>query len=127
MDAAQASADWQACREQSLPFFEPPAPGLCLWRLSLPQTAPALDVPWPVLVEWHGAQRWLWAPASAAGQLRALAHRCGGHATLFRGSEADKALAGTFTPLEGAQLRIQRALQQQFDPAGVFATGRLGF
>jgi len=29
-------------------------------------------------------------------------------------------------PLDSVQQRIQRALQQQFDPQGVFATGRLG-
>ena len=26
MDTAQAATDWQACREQALPFFTPPAP-----------------------------------------------------------------------------------------------------
>lgn len=129
MDKAQAASDWQACREQALPFFTPPSAELCLWRLSVPQTAPALDLPWPAFVEWHGAQRWLWAPASAAEQLRALAGQHGGHATLFRtsqaGADADKA-QGVFTPLSPVQQRIQRELQQQFDPAGVFATGRGG-
>jgi glycolate oxidase FAD binding subunit len=130
MDNAQAGADWQACRDQHLPFFTSPSPELCLWRLSLPQTAPALDLPWSALVEWHGALRWLWAPASAGAQLRALAQQLGGHATLQRASlaagDADKLLAGVFTPLAPAQQRIQRVLQQQFDPAGVFATGRGG-
>jgi glycolate oxidase FAD binding subunit len=130
MDKAQAGADWQACRDQALPFFTPPSPELCLWRLSLPQTAPALDLPWPALVEWHGALRWLWAPTSAGAQLRALAQQLSGHATLQRASlaagDADKLLAGVFTPLAPVQERIQRALQQQFDPAGVFATGRGG-
>ncbi len=129
MDTAQAAADWQALREQALPFFTPPSPGLCLWRMSLPQTAPAFELPQAQLVEWQGAQRWLWAPASAATQLRALATQHGGHATLFRasqaGGEADKAV-GVFTPLDAVQQRIQRDLQQQFDPHGVFATGRGG-
>ena len=130
MDNAQAGADWQACRDQHLPFFTSPSPELCLWRLSLPQTAPALELPWPALVEWHGALRWLWAPASAGAQLRALAQQLGGHATLQRaslaGGDADKLLAGVFTPLAPVQERVQRSLQQQFDPAGVFATGRGG-
>lgn len=130
MDNAQAGADWQACRDQHLPFFTSPSPELCLWRLSLPQTAPALELPWSALVEWHGALRWLWAPASAGAQLRALAQQLGGHATLQRASlaagDADKLLAGVFTPLAPVQQRIQRVLQQQFDPAGVFATGRGG-
>jgi glycolate oxidase FAD binding subunit len=56
MDNAQARPDWALCRDQRLPFFmEPPAPDCALWRLSVPQTAPVLEVPWPQLVEWHGA------------------------------------------------------------------------
>jgi glycolate oxidase FAD binding subunit len=130
MDNTQAANDWQACREQTLPFFTPPAADACLWRLSLPQTVPALELPWPQLIEWHGALRWLWAPAASGAQLRALAQQHGGHATLFRasatGGQADKSLAAVFTPLDAVQQRIQRGLQQQFDPAGVFATGRMG-
>ena len=124
LDPQQAQADWAACREHTLPFFRPPAPGLCLWRLSVPQTTPALDLPAPVLVEWQGGLRWLWAPASAAATLRQAAARVGGHATLFRGEPADRA-AGVFSPLAPAQRRIQLALQRQFDPQGVFDAGRL--
>jgi len=29
-------------------------------------------------------------------------------------------------PLDAVQQRIQRELQKQFDPQGVFATGRMG-
>jgi glycolate oxidase FAD binding subunit len=32
---------------------------------------------------------------------------------------------GVNTPLEAVQQRIQKQLQQQMDPQGVFATGRL--
>jgi glycolate oxidase FAD binding subunit len=130
MDTALAARDWQASREQTLPFFTPPSPELCLWRLSLPQTAPALALPWPQLVEWQGAQRWLWAPASSGPTLRTLARQHGGHATLFRTSQSgrtsDKHSGGVFTPLDAVQQRIQSGLQQQFDPQGVFATGRGG-
>ena len=128
MDNAQAGPDWAACREQTLPFFTPPAPELCLWRLSVPQTTPVLDLPYPVFIEWHGALRWLWAPASAAPRLRAAAAAAGGHATLFRTSQAhgdaDRAV-GVFTPLSAVQLRIQQALLREFDPQGLFNPGRL--
>jgi glycolate oxidase FAD binding subunit len=138
MDPAQASADWNACREQTLPFFAvPPAamtavnPDLCLWRLSVPQTTPALALPAVAsspLIEWHGGLRWVWAPAHAAALLRNAVQKAGGHATLFRASAnpaaADKDF-GVFTRLEAVQQRIQRDLQKQFDPAGVFNTGRL--
>jgi glycolate oxidase FAD binding subunit len=130
IDPAEAAQDWRASGSHALPFFEPPNPDACLWRLSLPQTAPVMDVPFAQYIEWQGAQRWLWAPASAAAQLRQAAQAVGGHATLFRastsGGDADKAV-GISAPLDAAQARIQRQLQQQFDPNGVFATGRLGF
>ena len=128
MDNAEAAQDWRASGEQTLPFFDAPSPDACLWRLSVPQTAPALDLPYPAYIEWQGAQRWLWAPASAALALRGLAQTVGGHATLFRASAAhadtDKA-AGVNTPLDAVQQRIQQQLQKQFDPKGVFATGRM--
>ncbi|MDB5843693.1 MAG: linked oxidase domain protein, partial [Polaromonas sp.] len=126
MDNAQAGADWNACREQTLPFFaQPPAPDACLWRLSVPQTAPAMDLPYAPLVEWHGGLRWLWAPASAAAQLRQLAAQAGGHATLFRRAAATPADLPVFTPLSPVQSRIQRELRKQFDPAGIFNPGRM--
>ena len=128
MDNAEAAQDWRASGEQTLPFFDPPSPDACLWRLSVPQTAPLLDLPYAQYIEWQGAQRWLWAPASAAVALRELAQSVGGHATLFRASvahaEVDK-VAGVNTPLDAVQARIQQQLQKQFDPKGVFATGRL--
>ncbi len=133
MDNAEAAQDWRASGEQTLQFFEPPSGELCLWRLSVPQTAPVIDLPNignpAQYIEWQGAQRWLWAPATAAAQLREAAQRVGGHATLFRasllGGSADKAM-GVSTPLDAVQQSIQRELQKQFDPQGVFATGRLG-
>ena len=80
-------------------------------------------------IEWHGGQRWLWAPHSAAAQLHATAQGAGGHATLFRrpvSALADvQAGAPVFAALDATQSRIQSALQQQFDPDGVFNTRRL--
>jgi glycolate oxidase FAD binding subunit len=94
----------------------------------VPQTTPVLDLPYPVFIEWHGALRWLWAPASAAPRLRAAAVAAGGHATLVRTSqahgEADRAVE-VFTPLSAVQLRIQQALLREFDPHGLFNPGRL--
>jgi glycolate oxidase FAD binding subunit len=128
MNNAEAAQDWRASGEQTLQFFDAPSPDACLWRLSLPQTAPVLDWPNAQYIEWQGAQRWLWAPASAAVALREWAQSVGGHASLFRASaahaEVDKA-AGVNTPLGAVQQRIQQQLQQQFDPKGVFATGRM--
>jgi glycolate oxidase FAD binding subunit len=123
---AVAAPDWQACRDLRLPFFSAPAPGLCLWRLSLPQTAPALALPYAQFIEWHGAQRWLWAPLSAQADLRRMATAAGGSATIFIASKADGTGArGRFTPLSPVLQQIHQRLKAEFDPAGIFNRGRL--
>lgn len=130
LDNATAAPDWVACREHALPFFaHAPTPGDALWRVSLPQTAPALVLGGQAagcqLVEWHGALRWVWAPARHAQALRAAAQAAGGHATLFRpAAEADRAV-GVFTPLSAPLAAIHRRLKAEFDPAGIFNPGRL--
>jgi len=125
MDNAQAGPDWDACRDQRLPFFTAPSPGLCLWRLSVPQTAPVLALPYAQLIEWQGAQRWLWAPPSAAAELRAAATALNGHATLFRAG-ADGAPGVLHFQSQGAALQsIQSRLLEAFDPAGIFNPGRM--
>ena len=126
MDSAQARADWNACREQTLPFFtQPPAPDSCLWRLSVPQTAPAFELPFAQLIEWHGGLRWMWAPAVAAVLLRQVAQQAGGHATLFRRAAGVPDTMPVFTPLTPVQARIHRGLKAQFDPAGILNPHRL--
>ena len=137
MDNAQASADWKASSEQTLAFFNAPGEQDCLWRLSVPQTAPVLDVRvhggrCPQYIEWHGAQRWLWAPAESAQTVREAAVKAGGHATLFRSSAASRQTlgdvdkqVGVYTPLNAVQQRIQNELKKQFDPAGIFNPHRV--
>jgi glycolate oxidase FAD binding subunit len=127
MDTAQAAADWQACRDLRLPFFsQAPAPSMVLWRLSVAQTAPVLDLPWPQLIEWHGGLRWLWAPLDASARLREAAAAAGGHATIFIATHAHSTGAGDlFTSLKAPLDGIHRRLKAEFDPAGIFNPGRL--
>lgn len=116
----QAARQWQALRDQTLPFFRPD-PEQALWRVSVPDTAAPLNLG-PTLVEWHGALRWLRLPAAAAGKVRAAAQRVGGHATLFRGGDGRVPVFSALTP---PQERIHRELKQAFDPAGILNPGRL--
>ena len=126
MDNAQADPDWQACRDQTLPFFTATTPGLGLWRLSLPQTAPALDLPYAQLVEWHGGQRWLWAPESAQAELRQAAEAAGGTASLFIAANAySTGSKARFDVLKPPLDQIHQRLKKEFDPAGIFNRGRL--
>lgn len=122
IDDAQAQQDWDLCREQRLPWFEDRGPR-DLWRLSVPQAAPVLELPEPPLVEWHGAQRWLRAHAADAQRVRAAAVAAGGHATLFRTQRPDA--SHRFTPLAPALASLHEQLKKQFDPAGIFNRGRL--
>ncbi|WP_374669963.1 glycolate oxidase subunit GlcE [Ramlibacter sp.] len=121
-DNAAVAPDWAACREQTLPWFAERGER-DLWRLSVPQTAPVLDLPDSPLVEWHGGQRWVRATAAEGAAVRAAATAAGGHATLFRTARPD--VAARLQPLDAVQARIQRALKREFDPAGVFNPGRL--
>lgn len=116
------SFDWAACREQTLPWFAQRG-GMDLWRISVPQTAPVLELPQPPLVEWHGAQRWLRAAAGEGARIRDAAAKAGGHATLF--APADSSATHRFTPLAPPLDRIHRELKREFDPAGIFNRGRL--
>jgi glycolate oxidase FAD binding subunit len=126
MDNAQAQPDWAACRDQTLPFFQAPSPEQCLWRLSLPQTAPVLSLPYDQLIEWQGAQRWLWAPASSATELRSAAAAAKGHATLFRAGADGAPGVPRFDRQSAAIEGITQRLRAEFDPAGIFNPGRMG-
>jgi glycolate oxidase FAD binding subunit len=127
MDNAQAKTDWALCRDQQLPFFvQQPASDCVLWRLSVAQTAPAFELPWAQLVEWHGGLRWLWAPASVGAQLQTLAQAHGGSATIFIAACAGSTRArGQFGTKNAALDAIQRRLKTSFDPHGIFNPGRL--
>ncbi|MCC6472104.1 MAG: glycolate oxidase subunit GlcE [Burkholderiales bacterium] len=115
---ASAAARWAAIRDHRDAFFAGEEP---LWRLSLPQLAPSVDLPGEQLIEWAGALRWLRSGADPQA-VRTAAARAGGHATLFRGG--DKA-SGVFHPLPAALLEIQRRLKAVFDPDRVFNPGRM--
>ena len=124
-----AAADWDACRDQRLPWFARRDPALCLWRLSVPQTAPVLTLPSGVaapLVEWHGGQRWVQAGPEHALALREAAAKVGGHATLFRANNDQSTLAlPRFESQKPPLDRIHQRLKAEFDPAGIFNPGRL--
>ncbi|MBF8747003.1 glycolate oxidase subunit GlcE [Pseudomonas monteilii] len=106
---------WAELREQRLGFFAGDEP---LWRLSLPNNTPLLNLPGRQLLDWAGAQRWLKSDAPAQ-TIRAAAAQVGGHATLFRQDPEP------LQPLAEPLLRYHRNLKQQLDPQGIFNPGRL--
>ncbi|MCL1962217.1 MAG: glycolate oxidase subunit GlcE [Desulfovibrionaceae bacterium] len=122
LDGERAERQWQALRDQTLPFFRL-EPGEALWRVSVPDTATPLNLG-PTLIEWHGAQRWLRLPPAWAARVREAAARAGGHATLFRGGDGS---VPVFTTLAEPLARIHRQIKAEFDPAGILGQGRMGF
>lgn len=109
---------WRHLRDHSAAFFTGELP---LWRVSLPSTAPALDLPGKQLLNWGGAERWLKSDAPAE-QVRQAAASVGGHATLFTGG--DKRV-GVFQPLPETLKKYHQRLKQQFDPRGILNPGRM--
>jgi glycolate oxidase FAD binding subunit len=127
IEPALAAGFWAGLRDQRDEFFIGAQRALDaardarLWRLSLPCTAPPLDLAGEQLIEWGGAQRW-WCTAAPAAQVREAAARVGGHATIFAAQDKSP---GVFAPLAPPLERIHRELKRAFDPAGVFNPGRL--
>jgi glycolate oxidase FAD binding subunit len=130
LDAQEAAAHWQACREQTLPWFATRAPTHALWRLSLPATAPVLALPATAsapLLEWHGALRWVQAPLADAAALAEAARAVGGSASIFRAHDAGGYLQKDLFGLQSPALqKIQARVRAAFDPAGIFNPGRMG-
>ena len=132
---ATVAADWQALRHQNMDFFKLQGDE-CLWRLSVPDTAPDLQLAHidKTLIEWHGAQRWVKLPYCDASIIRSKVNAVGGNAILFIASQAINTPAKignevenkvVFNPLKAPLDRIHRDLKKQFDPAGIFNPGRM--
>lgn len=117
-EVADAVKLWQDVRDHTLAYFRSDC---ALWRVSLKSTEQPLAVQAPQLIEWSGALRWLAANLDAA-QVRELATRAGGHATLFRGG--DKRV-GVMHPLTPALHAMHRRLKATFDPHGILNPGRM--
>ena len=128
LPSESSPAVWRSANNHAMSFFTPPTDDLCLWRLSVAAATPELELPYPQLVEWQGAQRWLWARAAEGAALQAIASKAGGHAVLFKssqaGGDADKA-DGAFQALSPVLAKINQNLREQLDPHQVFNTRRI--
>ncbi len=109
--------------------------GRAVWRVSVP---PAYGAGVAAAVaeahggayyfDWGGGLVWF---AIAAGEdaahqaVRGAIEWCGGHATLIRGSEAQRANAPVFEPEPDALAALTRRIKAGFDPAGILNPGRM--
>jgi len=117
---APGNTFWQRLRDQRLDFFE--RPGQTLWRLSLAPATPRLACERDSLLDWAGAQRWVFTdhPAEAIRE-QVAAHD--GHAEIFRRGEGETA---PFQVLSPGLVALHRRIKARFDPAGILNPGRLG-
>jgi glycolate oxidase FAD binding subunit len=116
----RADGFWQAVRNQQHEFFN--TLDKPLWRLSFPPATLALRrLESETLIEWNGAQYWLYSNAPP-NIIRDIATKHQGHATLFKG---DKPEVNCFQPLPRALITLQKRLKKRLDPHGIFSSGRL--
>ncbi len=115
-----ADAFWHALREHELPFFGNPMQkgNGALYRIMVKPATPPLHIEGSWLLDWGGAQRWLYSNEDIAA-IRHRVEQAGGYATVFR----DKARpnepseqADPFQPLPAPLLAIHRRLKAGFDP-----------
>ncbi len=92
-----------------------------LWRLSVPRLHHHLRLQGDWLIDWGGAQRWLFSDESAV-RIRQLASDIGGHAMLFR---HDNDSDDIFHPLTDGLLALHQRLKAALDPQAIFNPGRM--
>ncbi len=109
---------WHALREHQLPFFKRNG---ALYRVMVKPATPPLNIEGTWLLDWGGAQRWLYSTEDPAS-LRHRIASVGGHVTAFRGGkQADE----IFHPLPAPLLAIHQRIKASFDPKNIFNRGRL--
>jgi glycolate oxidase FAD binding subunit len=138
VDSTQGAADWAASRDLQLPWFQAGFKrGDDLWRISVPQTTPPLNLA-ETMIDWLGGQRWLFLPAARrsafAHRLREHVKFIDGNAILFIANYSINTGANShidssihhYNPITEPLQSIHHQLKREFDPAGIFNPGRLG-
>lgn len=122
---------WDELRELKLAFFSDTSRPL--WRISVPATTPPLAElttgaggrlgirRGDELIDWCGAQRWVYSSEEPDAVRTAIA-ALGGHATLFRGAPPG---VPQFHPLPEGLMALHRELKRAFDPYNILNPGRL--
>lgn len=103
---------WSSINNHQHRFYKSNKP---LWRVSTAATSPLLGIEEDVLLDWGGAQRWLFSDSDAK-TLRKLVEEQDGHATCFRNADTTE----IFHPLAGKLKQLHLNLKAAFDPHGIF-------
>jgi len=77
-------------------------------------------------LDWQGGLLWLRMEAAPEAELvRDLVKQAGGHATLVRAIDEDRAAIPAFQPETPAVAALSGRIREKFDPAGMFNPGRM--
>ncbi|NOX27650.1 MAG: glycolate oxidase subunit GlcE [Gammaproteobacteria bacterium] len=118
-ELSSADSFWQKIKEHQHGFFNSDKP---LWRLSVASDTQPIDITGKWFYEWGGALRWLISDAPV-NVVQGAAQSAGGHATLYRGTDAMR--NDCFQPLSPALYTLHKKLKHAFDPQGIFNPGRM--
>lgn len=129
LSAEAALGVWRRIRDVGF-FAASGAPGVAppLWRISVP---PAMGAAVAARIgaekyfyDWAGGLIWLLCEDAA--RVRAAVAPSGGHATLFRASEAMRQSVPVFSPQNAALAALSERVRENFDPCRIFNPGRMG-
>ena len=109
---------WNHLRNQTHQFFLVDQP---LWRFSIKSSADVLLKDDPCLIDWGGAQRWVFGDFSLE-ELEVLAGKAGGHVCLYRGGDRCGEIRQR---LDVIQRNIQQQIKLAIDPEKIFNPGIL--
>lgn len=115
VNPSMAEEWWNSLRHHTHSIFRNDT----VWRLSVPDTTPPLDLPGEPLIDWGGALRWY---ATGASNAREIASAAAGTALCWKGPPP---ASGRFHPLQPAVAALHRRLKERFDPHGIFNPGRM--
>ena len=128
---AAAMAPWRDLADLNAFAAEP---SRALWRVSVaPQAGPAIaaaarKLEGRYLYDWGGGLLWIAvadARDSGAAVLRGALGEAGGHATLIRASESQRAEIPIFEPQPPALAALGQRVKESFDPARILNPGRM--
>ncbi len=108
---------------------------LPLWRISTkPSEAPVIysavcrQFDAKFIFDWGGGLIWIQTEDSSikcVEEIRKIISRCGGHATLVRGSDELRRVTSVFQPQSRRIAELSKFIRKKFDPAGILNPGRL--
>ena len=130
VDQAQAAVEWQQCRDMKLPFFNlGTGDDLALWRISVAQTTPALALPGPQLIEWHGGLRWVKILPDNCNFVNKIDNNIIKNSLLFIAKNTINIRTNgnlkSTKIVQNTNFEIAKRLKAEFDPCGVFNPQRL--